>query len=94
MNSQYNNNTPTPRLIFCSFIKPWYLDICIENCDACSTWESVKFIALIISVMGITQKPNKIQLKPMDKQRKVLIPAGIMVHTPTSKAALGSACFI
>ena len=76
------------------FIKPWYIDIRIENCDVCSIWESVKFIELIISVMGIIQQPNKMQLKPIDKQRKELIPAGIMAVTPTIKAALGSACFI
>jgi len=94
MNSQYNDNTPTPRLIFCSFIKPWYLDTWLENCDACSTWGSVKSIALKTSINGIIQQPNNIQLKPIDKQRKDLIPTGIVVIAPTIRAALGSARFI
>jgi hypothetical protein len=44
--------------------------------------------------MGIIQQPNKMQLKPIDIQRKELIPVGIMAVSPTIKAALGSACFI
>ena len=94
MNSQYKDNRPTPRLIFCSFIKPWYVDTWAVNCDACSTWVSVKCITLITFLMGIIQQPNKIQLKPIDMQRKELIPAGIIVVTPTRKAVLGSALFI
>jgi MinD-like ATPase involved in chromosome partitioning or flagellar assembly len=46
--------------------------------------------------MGIIQQPNKIQLKPIDMQRKELIPGGrgILVVMPTIKAVLGSAHFL